>query len=277
MIASFFLSLREGLEAALIVGVLVGALKKINRPKFQSSIWLGTGLAIGVSIVVGLILNVLGASFEGRAEQIFEGIAMLSAAAILTWAILWMQSQARAASKKLEADVQEAVLKGSKTALFTLAFLAVIREGVELAFFLTATAMNADAVQVLFGAALGLGTVVVLAILLFKSLIRLNISKFFQVTSVILILFAAGLAAHGIHEFNEAGIIPAVIEHVWDINHIIDENSIAGLLLKALFGYNGNPSLTEMIGYGLYFVILWIASSTLVQRERNMAAASTSS
>ena len=155
MIASFFLSLREGLEAALIIGVLLGALSKLERPDFRSSIWMGTGLAIGVSIVVGTVLNVIGASFEGRAEEIFEGVAMLSAAVILTWAILWMQSQARSVSKQLESDVHKAVLKGSKTALLSLAFLAVIREGVELALFLLAVQQTTSPLQTLSGALLG--------------------------------------------------------------------------------------------------------------------------
>lgn len=275
MIASFFLSLREGLEAALIIGVLLGALSKLERPEFRSSVWMGTGLAVALSIIVGIVLNVIGASFEGRAEEIFEGVAMLSAALILTWAILWMQSQARSVSKQLESDVHKAVLKGSKTALLSLAFLAVIREGVELAFFLTAASIETDGAQVLIGAGLGLAVVVVLAILLFKSLIRLNISKFFQVTSIILILFAAGLVAYGVHEFNEAGVIPSVIEHVWDVNHILDEKSTVGLLLKALFGYNGNPSLTEVISYVMYFVMLWATSTVLVRREQRLAVAST--
>lgn len=101
MVASFFLSLREGLEAALILGVLYGALKKLNRTNYQNSIWLGTGLALILSIVLGYVLNLLGASFEGRAEEIFEGFAMLLAAGILTWVILWMQSQARVFNNKL--------------------------------------------------------------------------------------------------------------------------------------------------------------------------------
>lgn len=271
MIASYILSLREGLEAALIIGVLLGTLKKLDRKEFQSSIWFGTGLAVLLSAVVGIVLNIVGASFEGRAEEIFEGTAMLSAAAILTWVIIWMKNQSRTVSLKLETGVQHAVIKDSQTALFFLAFLSVIREGIELAIFLTATSMDTDGVKVLLGAALGLATVIVLAILLFKSLIRLNIVRFFQVTSIILILFAAGLVAHGIHEFNETGIIPSVIEHLWNINHILDEKSTLGELLKTLVGYNGNPSLTEVIAYVLYFVLIWIASRYVSQRGQNLA------
>ena len=272
MLASFFLSLREGLEAALIIGVLLGTINKLNRPQNKPAIWYGTGAAMLVSIAVGVILNLLGASFEGRAEEIFEGITMLLAASLLTWMILWMRTQARQMSKKLESDVQAAVHSQNSTALFTLAFLAVIREGVELAFFLTAASISSTGTAILTGAALGLGSVIILAILLFNSLIRLDIAKFFQVTSVILIIFAAGLVAHGVHEFNEAGIIPPVIEHVWDINHLLDENSTGGELLKALAGYNGNPSLTEVIAYLVYFTALGLSNKRLFARNKKTSA-----
>lgn len=263
MFSSFLLSFREGLEAALIVGVLLGALKKLGRQNQQKAIWLGTSTAAALSIVVSVLLNQMGASFEGRAEEIFEGIAMLLAAVILTWVILWMQAQSQFFSKKLEADVEHAVLKDSKTALFSLAFLSVFREGIELALFLTAASMSSDNTQIIIGVILGLSSVIIFAILLFKSLIRLDVSMFFRVTSVILIFFAAGLAAHGIHELNEAGIIPSVIEHVWDINHILDEKSTVGEFLKTLVGYNGNPSLTEVISYILYFFIMWVFNKRL--------------
>ncbi len=258
MLSSFFLSLREGLEAALIVGVLLGTLKKTNNLKYKSAIWSGVGIASVLSILIGYLLNRLGASFEGQTEQIFEGVAMLLAAGMLTWVIIWMQSQFRSAKLKLEDSVKLAVLEGSRFALFSLAFIAVIREGIELAVFLTAASMDVESSQILIGAVLGLLTVVALGILLFKSLISLDLAKFFNITSIILILFAAGLVAHGVHEFNEAGVIPSVIEHVWDMNHILDEKSTPGLLLKALIGYNGNPSLTEVISYFLYFIFLWL-------------------
>lgn len=256
MFPSFFLSLREGLEAALIIGVLLGALQKLDRNELKVTIWLGSGVATVLSIAVGWTFNLVGASFEGRAEEIFEGIAMLLAAGILTWTVLWMRAQAGSISAKIESDTQAAVMKNSKMALFSLAFLSVFREGLELALFLTAASMSANGTQVLIGTALGLGAVVVIAVLLFRSLIRLDLAKFFKITSIILIIFAAGLVAHGVHEFNEAGIIPAVIEHVWDFNHILDENSPIGLLLKVLVGYNGNPSLTEVISYLVYLTAI---------------------
>ena len=256
MIASLFLSLREGLEAALIIGALLGALKKFERTEFGKWIWLGTGSALVLSLIAGFSLKLLGATFEGRAEEIFEGITMLLAAGVLTWVIIWMGKQARFLNQKLETGVQQAINQKNGTALFILAFVAVIREGVELAFFLTAAALNADQSQVLLGAGLGIAAAIFVSLLIFQSLLRLDISRFFQVTSVILVLFAAGLVANGIHEFNEAGIIPTVVYPVWDINHILDERSPLGELSKSLFGYNGNPSLTEVMGYIFYFVML---------------------
>jgi high-affinity iron transporter len=259
MLASFVLALREGLEAALIVGVLLGTLRKLDQTRGQKYVWFGTGAAVLVSMIVGYVLNLLGASFEGAAEEIFEGITMLLAAGILTWVILWMQAQSQKINQKLEADVEKAVLQDNRLALFSIAFLAVIREGVELAFFLTAAAVDTNGRAILIGAGLGLAAVIVIGVLLFRSLINLDIKRFFQVTSIILILFAAGLVAHGVHEFNEVGLIPSIIEPVWDINHILDEKSTVGELLKTLLGYNGNPSLTEVIAYFVYFVIVWFA------------------
>lgn len=271
MLSSFLLSMREGLEAALILGVILGALTKTGQTRYRASIWYGAGAAFILSIITGLVLNLVGTSFEGRAEEIFEGVAMVLAAVILTWVIFWMNAKGREVNAHLESGVQNALLKESGWALFSLAFVAVIREGVELAFFLTAATIQSDATSVIVGALLGLVTVAVLSLLLFKSLVRLNVASFFRVTSVLLVLFAAGLVAHGVHEFNEAGLIPEVIEHIYDINPVLDENSVAGQFLKTLLEYNGNPSLTETISYFLYFAILWLIRG-IVKRRTTTAA-----
>lgn len=259
MLASFLLALREGLEAALIIGVLLGTLNKLAQPEYKKMVWLGAGLAIVISGLAGFALNLLGARFEGRAEEIFEGITMLLAAGILTWVILWMSRHSRGMNEKLKSNIKIAVSNRSSLALFALSFLAVIREGIELAFFLTAVSLDADGAGVLIGAGLGLAAVAVIAVLLFRSLIKLNLARFFQITSFILVIFAAGLIAHGVHEFNEAGLIPPIIEHLWDINYLLDEKSTLGELLKTLVGYNGDPSLSEVIAYLLYFVIISVA------------------
>ena len=257
MLASFLLSLREGIEAALIIGIVLGALRKLNRSEMTPAVWYGALSAVLVSLTTGVLLTAFGLSLEGAAEQIFEGIAMLLAASVLTWMIFWMNRQARSIKGELEAGVNRATSMGGTRALFSLAFLAVVREGIELALFLTATTFASDLQSTLLGTLLGLGAAVFLGWGLFASTRRLNLRRFFQVTGVLLILFAAGLVAHGVHEFNEVGWIPPVVEHVWDTNPIIDENSTLGLMLKALFGYNGNPSLTEVMAYLAYYVAIF--------------------
>lgn len=270
MAPGLLLSLREVLEAALIIGIVLGALRKINRQELKPIVWWGAGSAIAVSVVAGAILYFVGVSFEGTAEEIFEGFTMLLAAAILTWMIFWMHYHARGISKALEEDVRHAVGRQGKRALFLVAFLAVMREGIELALFLTATSFATGAQATLIGAALGMVLAILLAWLLFSSLLRLNLRHFFQVTGVLLILFAAGLVAHGVHELNEAGVVPAIVEHLWNVNHILDEASAPGQILQTLFGYNGNPSLTEVFAYLGYFVAIAFG---LQRRQVGAAAA----
>jgi len=273
MLPTFLLSLREGLEAALIIGIVLGAVSKIRRNDLAPSVWLGTLSAVIVSILAAIILTSFGMSLEGKAEEIFEGITMLIAAGILTWMIFWMGKQARFLKGELEAGVSKAAAATRNRAVFWLAFVAVVREGIELAIFITAAFFAGDpaqastnVIQVLAGTILGLGTAALLGWTLFATTVRLDLRRFFQVTGMLLILFAAGLVAHGVHEFNEAGLVPAVVEHVWDVNMVLDETSVTGELMKTLFGYNGNPSLTEMIAYFIYLItvsIFWRRENTV--------------
>jgi high-affinity iron transporter len=186
--------------------------------------------------------------------------------------IFWMNRQGRAIQTELEQDVHRAATGGGKWAIFSLAFLAVFREGIELALFLTAAAFTVSATAVVIGAVAGLAAAVAAGWLLFATTTRLNVQAFFRVTSVMLIFFAAGLVAHGVHELNEAGIIPAIVEHVWDLNPVLDENSGAGQILKALFGYNGNPSLTEVVAYVGYWVVVLLALRRVDTRKKIVPA-----
>ncbi len=275
MLASFLLSIREGLEAALIIGIVLAAVRKIGRPNLTPAIWRGVAAAVGFSVVAALALNWLGASFEGRAEEIFEGVAMLTAAVLLTWMIIWMRRQAATLKQDLEAEVKVAAAgQSSGRTLFWLSFLAVGREGFELVLFLVAARITTDALQTLLGAALGLAAAIALGWMLFATSKRLSLRQFFNVTNILLVFFAAGLVAHGVHEFNEAGVIPAIIEHVWDLNPILNEKQLVGQLLTALFGYNANPSLSEVIAYVAYFVGLGLAWKRLTQPAFAAQAAS---
>lgn len=260
MIPSFLLALREGLEAALIIGIVLGALHKMNRPFLKPAVWRGTVAAIGGSFLVALVLNLIGAELEGAGEQIFEGFTMLLAAGVLTWMIFWMRRQSRHLKKDLEEKTSQAVGQNGHRALFALAFLAVFREGVELALFLLATRFASSPLQMVIGALLGLTGAVILGWMIFNGSRRLNLQQFFTVTSILLILFAAGLVGHAVHEFNELGWIPPLVDPIYDINPFLPEQSFAGEILKALFGYNGNPSLSETIAYLGYFGILLVTA-----------------
>jgi high-affinity iron transporter len=263
------ITLREGLEAALIVGIILSTLRQLDQQGRAKSVWWGVGAAAGVSVLAAIALNALGVAFEGRGEEIFEGIAMLTAAGVLTWMIFWMQRQAPHIRQNIERDVRSAVGGAGRWALFGLAFLAVVREGIETALFLTASVYSTSPLMTLIGGMIGLAAAVTIGYLIFVAGERLNLKVFFRVTSLLLLLVAAGLLAHGIHELQEAALLPVAVEHVWNVNPLIDENSTVGQFLGAMFGYNGNPSLLETLAYGAYFIVVgWFAWRTMERGER---------
>lgn len=276
MLAASLITLREGLEAALIVGIVLGYLKKIGRLDRQGFVWLGVTLALLLSLLLAVGLQLIGASLEGPAEEVFEGATMFLAVVVLTYMIFWMRYQARFIKKALEREIQVAVTAGHDWALFGISFISVFREGMETALFLTAAAFVTTQLETAWGGLLGLLVAITIGALIYATTVRLPVQRFFDVTSVLLLLFSAGLLANGIHEFQEAGILPVFIEHLWDTNFILDENSPLGQLLKALFGYNGNPSLLEVAGYLGYWLIVptvvrWWVGRKAMQLEKAAA------
>jgi high-affinity iron transporter len=256
MLAASLLTFREGLEAALIVSIILSYLRQIGHRQRRTWVWAAVGVAVLLSLGLALGLQAVGATFEGKAEYIFEGFTMLFAVAILTWMIFWMRYQARYVKSALEEDVRVAVDTGQNWGLFGVAFLAVFREGIETALFLTASSYTSDGTSTLIGGALGLTAAVIFGLLIHTGMARLDVSAFFNVTSILLLVFAAGLFAHGIHEFQEAGWFPVYVEHVWDLKPVLDDKSLTGSLLRTLVGYNDNPSLIESISYIVYWGIV---------------------
>lgn len=250
MLGALLITLREGLEAALIIGIILAYLSTTSNRKGFKPVWTGTALAIVVSLVAGAAIYFSAGRLEGKAEEIFEGIAMWTAAGVLTWMIFWMRKQAINIKGHLHAQIQSALGSGSTLGLFGLAFVAVVREGIETVLFLfAATRVDESAILSTVGGVLGLGIAVTIGYSIYKGTSKLNLRAFFNVTGLLLILFAAGLLAHGIHEFHEVGIISPVIAHVWNIDHILPEQSVIGRFLTAIFGYNANPSLVEVLAY----------------------------
>jgi high-affinity iron transporter len=266
MTAAALITLREGLEAALIVGILLGYLAKIGQGDRRAFIWSGVVVAALASLLLAAFIQILGLNLEGRAEQLFEGTTMFLAVGVLTWMIFWMRYQARLMRTSIEHDVQAAVAAGRNWGLAAVSFVAVVREGIETALFLSAAAFASDDGGTLPGAVLGLGLAVLIGYLIYATTARLNVRIFFKLTSVLLLIFAAGLFAHGVHEFQEAGVFPTLNAQLWNTNHILDESSTVGEFLKALVGYNGNPSLEEVAAYLVYWVAtllgvrLWMRS-----------------
>jgi high-affinity iron transporter len=267
------LTTREGLEASLIVGIVLAYLAKTDNREHARSIWLGTAAAVAASVLTGAALFFTVGELEGRAEQIFEGVAMLSAVAVLTWMIFWMRKQAVNIKRELEARLETAIAAGSAIGLASVVFFAVLREGWETALFLFAISESSSPLTTTIGAIAGLVISISLGVALYMGSRRLNLRQFFTVTGMLLIVFAAGLLAHGIHEFQEAGILPMTVEHIWDTNALVNEDSRVGEFLTALFGYNGNPSLLEFGAWLAYAsVALAFFARPLVSWRRTAAA-----
>ena len=265
-LASFIIMFREALEAALVISIIATYLVKIGKREQLKYLWYGSIIAVAASISLGVGILAVYSTLAGTAEEIFEGVTSLIAAGVLTFMIVWMAKNARSLKSELEQKIDVKITGGQIFGMATLAFIVVFREGLETVLFLTALVMM-DATGTIIGMSTGLLAVSILAIFIWKGAYRLDIRKFFKVTSVVLVIFAAGLTAFGIHELNEAGIIPSVIEHVWDLNPPVEEGQpfplfhekgAVGLILKSLVGYNGNPSLTEVAGYLIYWLVVGI-------------------
>jgi high-affinity iron transporter len=249
---SLLVTLREGLEAGLIVAIVLAYLRASGHTSHFRTVWLGTAAAIAISLIVGAGIFAVAGEFSGRSEAIFEGFAMLTAVVVLSWMIIWMKRQAVHIRGHLQQQVDTALTTGSVLALALIPFTFVLREGLETVVFLFAATRETSPLEATVGAVIGILIAVILAYGIYSGGYRMDLRLFFNVTGVLLILFAAGLLAHGIHELQEAGLAPVFVEHVWDINSVFSDKEGPGEWLKGLFGYNGNPSLLEVIAYPLY-------------------------
>lgn len=254
--AAFVLMLREGMEAALIVGILLAYLVSVGRKDRAASVWAGTLAAVLVSVGVAGILFFSAAGFEGRREEIFEAIASLAAVGVLTWMIFWMRHHALGLKGALHEKLDQALREPNRFALGSIAFVVVVREGIETSLFGYATVRQVGVGPATVGGALGLAAAILLGVGIYKGGVRLNLSKFFTLTGGFLLIVAAGLAAHGVHEFVEAGIVPAGVDPLWDAGRILSDGSGAGAFLRQMFGYNANPALTEFLAWGIYLLVV---------------------
>jgi high-affinity iron transporter len=268
VLVSLLITFREGIEASLIVGILLGFLKKTGQTQFAKYVWAGVGSAVLVSIAVAAIILGIGAELEGQAEQLFEGTMLFIAVGLVTAMIFWMRYQSRNLKSSIEHNMSAAVQTGHPRALFATAFFAVVREGIETALFISAVAFSAGrSTDTFVGAVLGLAIATLVGYFIYVSSVRLNLRTFFNVTSMLLLVIAAGLFGRAIHEFIEAGLLPAIREGVYNINMIVPSDSTVGEILKALFGYNAAPDLLESIGYVAYLALAIVGIPWFVERR----------
>ena len=273
--------LREGVEAALIVSIILAYLAKTGNQRHFGKIWLGAGAAIALSVVVGVVLFATIGGFEEPAEQIFEGFAMVIAAGVVTWMLFWMRRTAANIKGQLHAGVERALMEGGIFGLAVLAFTAVIREGIETALFLMgqATAAGTEATSTLVGAVLGLVIAVGIGYGLYRGARVINLRTFFSWTGIALIFIAAGLLSHGIHEFIEAGWITFGTSTAFDISGILPHEpeagglGVVGSILRALVGYSSTPEWITFAAWLVYIVlVLWLYTRPIRPSESRAAA-----
>lgn len=263
-LGALVIALREGVEMTLIAGIVLAYLTQIGARRAHRWVWLGAAAAALVSLGFLGILNLLDAEFQGSTEQIFEGVTMLIAAGFLTWMIFWMLRQSRHLKGELQRGIQEVLARGGAAwGIFALVFFAVVREGVETALLLFAAPGEGKLLGTLIGLAIALG----IGVLIYAFGRRIDLATFFRVTGIVLVLFAAGLVTHGVHEFVEAGVVSGGSQ-LFDLSATLPDTEGPGAILRSLFGYSADPTLLEGAVYIAYYVVavvLW--KSRIIRRD----------
>lgn len=254
MLGNFLIGLREGLEASLIVGILVAYLVKIDRRDALPRVWLGVAAAIALSVGFAGVLTLTSQNLSFEAQEAFGGILSIVAVIFVTWMIFWMASAARGIKGELEGKMGQA-LDRTGWAMALVGFLAVGREGLETALFLwTAGQGNTSGAIPLIGALLGLGLAAFLGYLIYRGALKLNLSAFFKWTGIALIIIAAGVLAYGVHDLQEAGILPGLNNLAFDVSGAIPPGSWYGTVLKGTINFSPATTVLELIVWIGYLV-----------------------
>ncbi|MGW2152610.1 iron uptake transporter permease EfeU [Nonomuraea sp. NPDC001699] len=254
MFASYLIGLREGLEATLVVSVLIAFLVKSDRKDKLPQVWTGVAAAIALSVGFGALLTFTAANLGHTGQELFDAITSLLAVVFVTWMIFWMRRTARALSGELRGKLTDALQMGS-LAVVVMAFLAVAREGLETALLFFAAVRGATATaEPLIGIALGLLTSVVIGWGLYKSALKINLTKFFTWTGLLLILVAAGIFKYGMHDLQEANILPGLSTYAFDISAALPADSWYGALLSGMLNITPQPSVVEAVAWIVYLV-----------------------
>lgn len=261
MISNYLIGLREGLEAALVVSILLTYLVRTNRVNNIKFVWIGVASAIGLSVAFASLLSFtsLKVIVTEEGQEIFAGIMSLIAVGFVTWMIVWMRNSGKKMNAELEGKLETAVKAGAFTVSF-MAFAAVAREGLETAlFFFSAAQAVGSTIEPFVGLLLGITTSVVIGYLLYRRAVKINLRRFFTVTSYFLILVAAGVFSYGLHELEEAHVIPTSFGTAFDLSATVSVDSWFGTLAKGIFNFNPQTSWLEAIGWTAYVVFaVWL-------------------
>lgn len=259
MFANFLIGLREGLEAALVVGILVAYLVKVGRTDRLRPLWIGVGLAFGVSLALGALLTFAEHGLDTfRAQETFGGVMSLIAVGFVTWMIFWM----RRTSHRMKTDLHhrlDSVVAGGAGGVIITAFLAVAREGLETALFVWSAAQATETTAgPMIGATLGIGVAAVLGWLLYLRAVHLDLARFFTWTAGALIVVAAGVLAYGIHDLWEAGFLmgPLFSSQAFDVSTAVPPGSWYGTLLRGTVNFRPDPSWAEVLVWATYLGVV---------------------
>ncbi len=275
MFANYLIGLREGLEAALVVSILIAYVVKTDRRELLPRIWAGVALAIAISMAFGALLTFGPRGLTFEAQELIGGTLSLVAVGFVTWMIFWMARAARGISTELRRQVDIAA-DGGRYALSLVALLAVGREGLETALFLWAatqagTSATTATWQPLAGAALGLATAVLLGYLIYRGALRINLTTFFTWTGAFLIVVAGGVLAYGIHDLQEAGVLPGLNNLLFDVSETIPPSSWYGTLLKGIFNFSPQTTVLEGVAWILYVVPTMFLFLRMVRKKSRPA------
>ena len=278
MLATFVIGLREGLEAALIVGIIATFLRQRGRPDLLGRVWAGVAVAIALCLTVAVALQIVNAKLPATEQEALEAVIGFIAVGMVSYMLVWMQRHARGLKGKLERATADALATGSAFALVGMAFAAVMREGLETAVFLLATFQASEnAVLASVGAVLGIAAAAGLGFALYKGSVKVNLGRFFTATSVVLVLVAAGLVMASLHAAHNAGWLQLGQQPVVDLSWLVQPGSIQAALLTGMLGLRAQPTQIEVIGWLLYVLaaaafILWPRRTVAPVRSSSRSA-----
>jgi high-affinity iron transporter len=268
VLGNYLIGLREGLEAALVIGILVAYLVRSGRRELLPALWGGVATAVGASVALGAVLTFGPSTLTFEAQEAIGGILSIVAVALITWMIFWMARTARGMRAELHHRMDHAVAAG-RGAVLLMALLAVGREGLETALFLWAGARaSGETLGPLLGASLGLATAIAIGFLFYRGALRINLRAFFTWTGLFLIIVSGGVLAYGIHDLQEAGILPGLNNLAWDVSAILPPSGVPATLLKGIFNFSPATTWLEAVTWVLYVIPTTIAFVWVVRDTR---------